>query len=245
MRKHLVVAIVAISVVALCGCGGKETKKKTTAGQITKESTTVETTEKVTEQVTETTTSLTMTNDIMYAVSVINVRNKPDADGEIITVLNVGDEIERIGTLENGWSKIRVNGDEECYVNTSYITSEKPTEAETPAPETQPETPAPVPETQPETQPETPAPEPETQPEVPQEVAQQQPDLSPEEQKEKAQQYVGADMNSLINAIGAPSDSMHSASCYYEGEQDGIFYYPNFTVYTHTVNGTDYIDYVE
>ena len=102
-------------------------------------------------------------------------------------------------------------------------------------------------ETQPETQPQTDAqPQTEVQPQTDaQQQPEQQPELSPEEQKEKAQQYVGSDIDSLINAIGKPSDSLHASSCYYEGEQDGIFYYPTFTVYTHTVKGIDYIDYIE
>lgn len=232
----------ALSAVALCGCGSKEAEKKLTSGEIkketekkTEEKTTEEVTENVTETVTETVTALQMTNDTMYAVAVVNVRNKPNVEGELVTVLNPGDAVERIGTLENGWSKIRINGNEECYINTVYLTSDMPVQTESATSDIQTEAPT-VQETVPvETTPaETTQTVPETQPSVP-----------PEEQKTIAQSYIGYDIDSLIKAIGTPIDSMHSASCYYEGEQDGIFYYAAFTVYTHTVNGVDYIDYVE
>lgn len=247
MRKYIIIAVMTLSVVALCGCGSKEAEKKLTSGEIVKETekkteekTTEEITESDTEPVTEIVTTLQMTNDTMYAVAMVNVRNIPNVEGELVTVLNPGDAVERIGTLENGWSKIRINGNEECYINTVYLTSDMPVQTEPATSDIQTEAP-PVQEIVPaETAPaETvPADTPETVPET-------QLTVPPEEQKAIAQSYIGYDINSLIKAIGAPIDSMHSASCYYEGEQDGIFYYSTFTVYTHTVNGVDYIDYVE
>ncbi len=52
--------------------------------------------------------------------------------------------------------------------------------------------------------------------------------------KKKAKKYIGKDLKSLIRAIGRYKKLVKSASCYYEGEYDGIARYSGFTVYCHT-----------
>lgn len=249
--KRIAIVVFLTGTVLICGCGGTKTTKKATSGEIlkvekttpsdTEESSLELTSSEIGESVSETsesetmlteqTYSITETNDIVYAVSVVNVRSKPNVEGDVVIVLNRNDVAERIGTLDNGWSKIRVNGNE-GYVNTVYLTTNSP------VPETTEQQNIPMPET-------TEQQNIQQNNEVITETTSVTDVPMPENAKSIAESYVGKTMDSLIQAIGNPSDSMHSASCYYEGETDGIFYYPGFTVYTHSVDGIDYVDYVE
>lgn len=66
------------------------------------------------------------TNDKVYVITTqLNIRKTPDTNGNPIGSVLMDAELARIGYYENGWSKIVYDG-EECYVDTSSITTQKP-----------------------------------------------------------------------------------------------------------------------
>lgn len=62
--------------------------------------------------------------------------------------------------------------------------------------------------------------------------------------KATAKKYVGKTVDSLVAAVGKYKTSEKAPSCLYEGEQDGIFYWKDFSVSAHTKNGKWIIDSV-
>lgn len=63
-------------------------------------------------------------DEMVYSVgSSLNVRTEPDINGEIVGVLNVGDEIRRVGYGEE-WSCVVYEG-QQRYVASRYLTTEK------------------------------------------------------------------------------------------------------------------------
>ena len=62
--------------------------------------------------------------------------------------------------------------------------------------------------------------------------------------KATAKKYVGKSIDSLVAAVGKYKTSEKAPSCLYEGENDGIFYWKDFTVSAHTKNGKWIIDSV-
>jgi len=82
--------------------------------------------------------TLTVTFDEITAVSVwtnsnLNLREQPNGNSTVITVLSKGTELKK-GTEENGWAQVKV-GDTIGYVSTQYISDTKPEEK--PAPQQQ------------------------------------------------------------------------------------------------------------
>ena len=68
----------------------------------------------------------TATNDKVYVITTqLNVRKTPDTNGNPVGSVLMDTELTRLGYYENGWSKIIYDG-EECYVDTSSITTQKP-----------------------------------------------------------------------------------------------------------------------
>ena len=67
------------------------------------------------------------TNDTMYATQNCNLRKSWSTDSEKAGYLDRGQEVTRIGVADNGWSKIKYNG-QEVYVATRLLASEKPEE---------------------------------------------------------------------------------------------------------------------
>ena len=59
--------------------------------------------------------------------------------------------------------------------------------------------------------------------------------------KETAQKHIGDTLENLVSEIGDYSDFSKAASCYYEGEYDGIVQFDNFTVYCHSEGKTTWI----
>ena len=55
-----------------------------------------------------------------------------------------------------------------------------------------------------------------------------------------AQALIGKDLKELVAAFGEPDSSDYAPSCLGTGE-DGELHYPEFTVYTYKVNGTETI----
>lgn len=82
-------------------------------------------TEEIEEQVGDVVT-FTECNNIKYSTDSLNVRTEPNAGSTKVGTLNYGTEVKEVGIGSNGWSKIEYNG-EIRYVNSSYLSDEKPT----------------------------------------------------------------------------------------------------------------------
>lgn len=63
--------------------------------------------------------------------------------------------------------------------------------------------------------------------------------------KEAAKKYVGKSLDSLVAAVGKYKTSEKAPSCLYEGENDGLFYWKDFTVSAHTQKGKWIVDSVD
>ena len=64
-------------------------------------------------------------DEIVYATTFVNIRELPTKNSNKIGTLSYSNSIQRIGILENGWSKV-IYDNKECYINSSYLTTEKP-----------------------------------------------------------------------------------------------------------------------
>ena len=62
----------------------------------------------------------------VYANSAVNIRAGWSTDYKIVGSLQKNDQIHRVEILENGWSRVKYNT-EDAYVNSSYLTTERPT----------------------------------------------------------------------------------------------------------------------
>jgi len=69
--------------------------------------------------------TLTEANEIVYAISVVNVRKGPGMDYDIITTLSYGEAVRRTGVCSNGWSRVLYLG-EEAYMYSSLISTKRP-----------------------------------------------------------------------------------------------------------------------
>ena len=65
-------------------------------------------------------------NEWIYAKTAVNIRSKWNTDSQIVGSLNANDQVHRVAILENGWSKISYNS-EYAYVNSEYLTTQRPT----------------------------------------------------------------------------------------------------------------------
>ena len=61
----------------------------------------------------------------VYANGTVNIRAGWSTEYKIVGSLQQNDQIHRVEVLENGWSKVRYNT-EDAYINSSYLTTEKP-----------------------------------------------------------------------------------------------------------------------
>lgn len=66
-------------------------------------------------------------NDTMYAKQDCNVRKSWSTDSDKVGYLVAGKEVTRTGVGDNGWSRIKYNG-QDYYVSTALLTNEKPEE---------------------------------------------------------------------------------------------------------------------
>lgn len=64
-------------------------------------------------------------NRVVTANTVCNVREDSTEDSEIIGMLNTGDSVTRVRTLDNGWSEIRYEGGRTGYVMSDFLTDSK------------------------------------------------------------------------------------------------------------------------
>lgn len=69
--------------------------------------------------------STTEKGKILYATAVVNVREEPNTDCDVIGQLSLGESIELIEHLDNGWSAVRYSG-EKYYISTQYLSEKKP-----------------------------------------------------------------------------------------------------------------------
>ncbi|MEG0681757.1 MAG: SH3 domain-containing protein [Eubacterium sp.] len=82
-------------------------------------------------------------NEQVWATDTVNVRDNYSTDGNVLAQLKAGDEVNRTGICDNGWSRVTYNG-ETAYVYERYLTTTKPAPGVTPTP-TPKATPAPTP----------------------------------------------------------------------------------------------------
>ena len=71
--------------------------------------------------------STTEKGKILYATAVVNVREEPNTDCDVIGQLSLGESIELIEHLDNGWSAVRYSG-ERYYISTQYLSEKKPSD---------------------------------------------------------------------------------------------------------------------
>lgn len=76
--------------------------------------------------------------EIVYATENVNIRTEPNTDCDIITVLQKGSSITRIGEAD-GWSKVIYEG-EERYITSEYLALTPPEEKPTEEPKEEPTT---------------------------------------------------------------------------------------------------------
>ena len=65
----------------------------------------------------------------VWTTSDVNLRKAPGTDGEVITAVKMGVELQRIEIVDNGWSKILYE-DTVCYVSSSFLTDQDPDSSE-------------------------------------------------------------------------------------------------------------------
>lgn len=78
---------------------------------------------------------VTETSDTVYVTgSGVNLRSGPGTSYDIVTIAVAGTELERTGTTDNNWSRVRYDG-RECFISNAFISTDKPKAAdETPKP---------------------------------------------------------------------------------------------------------------
>ena len=144
MKKKYIVVIIVLAVLAIVviagGCASNNSKSNQTDDvteedqiiinipEADKNESTVEKEELPSEPVEE---FPTVIFDESIAVSVwttsnLNLREQPDGNSAVITVISKGAEIKK-GTEDNGWAQVKV-GDHIGYVSTQYISDTKPEE---------------------------------------------------------------------------------------------------------------------
>ena len=65
--------------------------------------------------------------ETVYATENVNIRTEPNTDCDIITVLQKGSSIARIGETDDGWSKVLYEG-KERYITSEYLSLTPPVE---------------------------------------------------------------------------------------------------------------------
>ena len=64
-------------------------------------------------------------DEIVYAISSVNIRSGPGTDYEIVGSLAYGQSIRRTGIGSNGWSQVDLSG-EDAYISSSYLSTTAP-----------------------------------------------------------------------------------------------------------------------
>ena len=71
------------------------------------------------------TSAYTEANEVVYAVSAVNIRTGPGTENPIIGVLRRGKSVRRLAIGRNGWSKVMYQ-DQVAYIHSSYLTADSP-----------------------------------------------------------------------------------------------------------------------
>lgn len=72
-----------------------------------------------------------VTHDTVYATGTVNIREDTSTSSKSLGTLNTGDSIERTGigisgTTAEGWTRCELSNGQVVYVNSSYLSTEKP-----------------------------------------------------------------------------------------------------------------------
>lgn len=132
---EVIFIIIFVSAILISGMGVmnalsdysyKEDRKKAQeiAASYETEAETVKETEAVTETEPETEEE-TEEGTLMYITTGVNVRSGPGQDFERIDGLSEGDEV-YVLSEEDGWNRVRYEGDKEGYVYSDYFSETKP-----------------------------------------------------------------------------------------------------------------------
>ena len=78
-----------------------------------------------TDKTTKPTINYKEVNEIVYAISSVNIRTEPNTNSEKIGLLKKEESIIRIGIGDNGWSKVKYN-DKIRYIHSDYLSTTKP-----------------------------------------------------------------------------------------------------------------------
>ncbi|MCD8011182.1 MAG: SH3 domain-containing protein [Lachnospiraceae bacterium] len=68
--------------------------------------------------------TLTAEEDLVYAISGVNVRDAASSNSNIVGTLSEGESVVKLGE-EGSWTKVEYNG-AECYVYSEYLTETAP-----------------------------------------------------------------------------------------------------------------------
>ena len=129
----------ALPVLALTGCGGGKYEKIGVSAQESAETSengaenrdsNVEISSLAAERTTQTAPAMEERNETVYVVAIdLNVRRQPSMDSEVVTVLQMGDSLLRVGYAES-WSRVLYQN-QECYVASRYLSFDPPVIPET------------------------------------------------------------------------------------------------------------------
>ena len=92
------------------------------------ETTTPEDPVDTTPEQTTTDTNVSEASGTVYATDLINIRQSPSTDAEVLASATFGSELTRIGVTEDGWTKIKT-GNVVGYVKTEFVSESKPSAA--------------------------------------------------------------------------------------------------------------------
>lgn len=131
--------VLALPVLVLTGCGGGKYEKIGVSAQKSAETSengaenrdsNVEISSLAAERTTQTAPAMEERNETVYAVATdLNVRRQPSTDSEVVTVLQMGDSLLRVGYAES-WSRVLYQN-QECYVASRYLSFDPPVIPET------------------------------------------------------------------------------------------------------------------
>ena len=121
MKHNRIMAVLLLFIIVLTfSCCGKD--------EVDPFGSTVPDTTTSTENTTEASSaeeSTTEKGKTLYATAVVNVREEANTDCKVVGQLSLGESIELIEHLDNGWSAVRYYG-EKYYISTQYLSEKKP-----------------------------------------------------------------------------------------------------------------------
>lgn len=74
-------------------------------------------------------TGVSEASGTVYATDLINIRQSPSTDSEVLASATFGSDLKRIGVTEDGWTKIKT-GDVTGYVKSEFVSESKPSPKE-------------------------------------------------------------------------------------------------------------------